>query len=191
MTNGRFIVFEGLDRCGKTTIVNRLYERLSAITPTKKMRFPNRDTPVGALVDSYLKGNTKFEDETIHMLFACDRYENIKKIEDLRKNNILLCDRYYMSGIAFTASKGVDLDWCTSIESRLPKPDLTVFLDINFDEQSKRKDFGEEVYEKIEIQQKVLSMYRQLLEKEDNVFVVDAALPIDKIVEILMEKILN
>lgn len=39
-----------------------------------------------------------------------------------------MCDRYAYSGVAFSAAKGLDVDWCKKTDSGLPKPDLVIFL---------------------------------------------------------------
>jgi len=186
---GKFIVFEGLDRSGKTTIVNELYERLVSNFPVKKIRFPNRDDQLGKLVDGYLRKQVKFEDETIHLLFSGDRYEHRLMINEIRKNNIILCDRYSMSGIVYSAAKGLDLNWCIMVESLLPKPDLTIFIDTPMEELIKRKGFGDEVYDNKIFQEKTYALYQELLKNEKNSFIVDGSLPINEIIEIIIKRI--
>ena len=39
---GAFILFEGVDRCGKTTQANRLVAHLKKERPVEFMRFPGR-----------------------------------------------------------------------------------------------------------------------------------------------------
>jgi dTMP kinase len=39
---GAFILFEGVDRCGKTTQANRLVEHLKKSGPAEFMRFPGK-----------------------------------------------------------------------------------------------------------------------------------------------------
>lgn len=182
-------MFEGLDRSGKTTTLAALYERLKGVYPVEKLSFPDRKTPIGQLIDKYLRKEIALEDETIHMLFSCDRYEHRKHIEELRSRAIVLCDRYSMSGVVFSAFKGLDLEWCYSTEQNLPKPDLTVYMDIDIETIQKRNGFGDEVYEKIEVQERVAQYYKQLMGKQDNVLVVDGCKPTSEIVDIIMERI--
>jgi dTMP kinase len=191
MSKGKFVVFEGLDRSGKTTAVKRVYEMLSPIHPTEKIRFPNRDTEIGRIIDRYLRREMALTDETIHLLFSCDRYEKRALINELRKEKILLSDRYSMSGIAFSARKGLDLEWCKSADMLLPRPDLVVFLDVPSEELIRRGGFGDEIYESREIQQEALAVYRRLLKGADNVLVVDGTLPVDEVATAIVNEILK
>ncbi|CAI7925412.1 unnamed protein product [Closterium sp. NIES-54] len=43
----------------------------------------------------------------------------------------LVVDRYSFSGIAFSAAKGLDVQWCKSTEVGLPAPDIVIYLDID------------------------------------------------------------
>ncbi|WEL38468.1 thymidylate kinase [Encephalitozoon hellem] len=189
MSEGKFVVFEGLDRSGKTTVVNSLYESLLPIASVSKVRFPNRNGCIGKTIDEYLQKKITLKSETIHLLFAADRYEHKAMIEDLRKDSIILCDRYSMSGVAYSAAKGLDLNWCAMSESLLPKPDLTVFIDIPMDEICRRKGFGEEIFDNIAFLKKVRSAYQTLLKEEKNVLIVDGTLSVNEIVEIVKKKI--
>lgn len=189
MSKGKFIVFEGLDRCGKSTAINKLYERLSPTFPTKSIRFPNRGGEVGVVIDRYLRKEVKLSRETIHMLYSSDRYEHRAMIEEYRRDNIVLCDRYSMSGIAYSAAKGLDLEWCKGCERLLPKPDLTVFIDTPMEELARSSGFGDEVHDSRTFQEKVYSVYRKLLRDEDNVLIVDGTLPVEEIVETVARRI--
>ena len=40
-----------------------------------------------------------------------------------------MVDRYAFSGVAFTAAKGLDLEWCKNPDRGLPKPDLVLQLE--------------------------------------------------------------
>ena len=54
---GAFIVFEGIDRCGKTTQSETLVEKLrSEGVEVCHMRFPDRTTQVGTMINAYLTG---------------------------------------------------------------------------------------------------------------------------------------
>ena len=73
---GHFIVFEGLDRAGKTTQCVRLVRYLEEQgRRVKHLRFPNRSTPIGQMIDAYLKGDSTQEDHVIHLLFSANRWE--------------------------------------------------------------------------------------------------------------------
>jgi dTMP kinase len=99
---GKFIVVEGLDRSGKSTQCERLAKALQedGLTVTH-LRFPgkccktlnqgiranilraivfahlspDRSTPIGKLIDDYLKKKADIEDHAIHLLFSANRWE--------------------------------------------------------------------------------------------------------------------
>ena len=103
---GLFIVFEGLDRCGKSTQCATLAKTLD--DPTTKIAFPNRESESGKLLDSYLKsmrGQT-LSNEAVHLLFALNRWEMKSKIIELLESGTnIVCDRYAYSGVAYSAAK--------------------------------------------------------------------------------------
>lgn len=190
---GKFIVFEGLDGSGKTTQSKKLVET-GFLGKTEYIVFPDRSTQIGQIIDSFLKNKTKQNDQVIHLLYSANRWETVEKINNLLDNGInIICDRYCYSGIAYTHSKGIDLDWCISPEKGLPKPDLVLFLEIDPEVQSKRKGFGDEVYEKAEFQKKVRESYNKI--KSDDWIFIDANGTRDEVTEkiknVLSEKLLE
>jgi dTMP kinase len=81
---GVFILFEGVDRCGKTTQSQLLTKYLNEKTacPTELIRFPARETTIGQIIDSYLKSQNDLNDHSIHLLFSANRWERKKVIEE-------------------------------------------------------------------------------------------------------------
>ena len=117
------------------------------------MKFPDRDTLVGKMIDAYLTNVNRDKeqpcDEVIHLLFSTNRWELKKQIlSDLEKGINVILDRYVYSGVAYSSAKGLNLDWCKNCDIALPKPDIVFFLKINEEEGSKRSNFGDEIYEK-------------------------------------------
>lgn len=73
---GALVVLEGLDRSGKTTQVKLLEQRfVEEGKRVKVMRFPDRSTPIGQMIDSYLKSDVDMDDHVIHLLFSANRWE--------------------------------------------------------------------------------------------------------------------
>jgi len=86
MKRGALIVLEGVDRSGKTTQCSRLLNRLvSNGISCELMRFPDRTTPIGKMIDGYLQSKTEMDDHALHLLFSANRWEAkdsmLKKIE--------------------------------------------------------------------------------------------------------------
>ena len=66
MKRGSLIIFEGVDRCGKTTQVKKLSEKLTenghSIYTT---RFPERTSEIGQMINAYLKNTSNLSDQAI------------------------------------------------------------------------------------------------------------------------------
>jgi dTMP kinase len=81
-SRGAFILFEGVDRCGKTTQTKLLADYCQEKTGSAELiRFPDRETTIGKLIDSYLKSASNLNDNSIHLLFSANRWESADNIE--------------------------------------------------------------------------------------------------------------
>ena len=113
---GAFILFEGVDRCGKTTQSTKLVESLKAAGVNAELwRYPDRTTEMGKMINAYLQSSLDMDDGAIHLLFSANRWEKRAAMEKALSDGVtLVVDRYSYSGVAFTAGKnvpGLDLDW--------------------------------------------------------------------------------
>jgi dTMP kinase len=87
----------------------------------------------------------------------------------------VVCDRYAFSGIAFSASK-VDsngapilpFEWCRNPDVGLPAPDLVLFFDITPEKARERGGYGEERYEKEEMQLRVRNFFHRIGKEMDD-----------------------
>ncbi|KAM3481485.1 hypothetical protein MY8738_004424 [Beauveria namnaoensis] len=188
---GAFIVLEGLDRSGKTTQVKLLEQKfIEQGRLVKLMRFPDRTTPVGQMIDSYLKSTVRMDDHAIHLLFSANRWEaaydfpfraRITKPQDykltqactcreeikslLESGTNIVCDRYTHSGMVYSAAKGLSglrLPWARAPDVGLPRPDRVVFLDLDETTARARGGWGDEVYEKGAMQRQVRRLFGAL-----------------------------
>jgi len=113
----------------------------------------------------------------VRLVVCCSRYEpfanvpygssllraNIEKL--LNAGTTIICDRYAFSGVAFTASKGLPFEWCRAPDVSLPAPDLTLFLDISPEKAKERGGYGEERYEKEEMQRRVRDIFGNITQE--------------------------
>lgn len=191
---GAFIVFEGCDRCGKSTQSRLLVEHLQKSSiPVKHMVFPERSSDIGKLINGYLTNKQELNDETIHLLFSANRWEHKNEIlKTLQEGTTLVVDRYSYSGVVYTASKGMSLKWCMSPEIGLPRPDIVFYLKTDAESLLERGNYGEERYEKKEFQIKVADLYEEIYAKEkDYWYQVDAKQSIEVIQQQIKEKFLE
>lgn len=134
------------------------------------MGFPDRTTTIGRMINDFLNNQEEVCNEAIHLLFSANRYENLKKIRDtLQAGKNIVCDRYWYSGVAYSAAKGMDFEWCRTADQHLLQPDLIIYLDCDPEVLSKRANYGQERFEKLEFQKKVAASFATLLEGEKKV----------------------
>lgn len=88
-------------------------------------------------------------------------------LKHLEEGTTVICDRYAYSGVAFTASKGLDIDWLKNPDRGLPRPDAVLYLDLSIEEAKKRGGYGNEVYEREDIQRIVKDVYESKLWEEE------------------------
>ncbi|PSR85771.1 thymidylate kinase-domain-containing protein, partial [Coniella lustricola] len=171
---GAFIVLEGLDRSGKTTQAELLRERLRREgVVVEAARFPDRTTPTGQIINTYLTSSSSapLPDQAIHLLFTANRWEAAPQLTSLLndQHTTVVSDRYYYSGMVYSAAKenpALTLSWARRPEVGLPRPDLVVFLDLDGEEARRRGGWGEERYEKKEMQERVREVFWVLAGKK-------------------------
>jgi len=195
---GAFILLEGVDRCGKTTQCSLLLKHLLSISVAAVgMRFPERTTSVGQLINGYLASGQDLDDRAVHLLFSANRWEAAPKLaQDLADGKTVVCDRYAYSGVAFSSAKTIEdrqsqgedlsIEWCMSPDAGLPAPDTVIFLDLSQEESEKRGGYGGERYEKKDLQIRVRQRFLDLqwVDEEEKNFpwhIVDAAQSIDEV----------
>lgn len=162
---GKFIVVEGLDRAGKSSQCELLVKEVSKSGPVELLKFPDRTTAVGKMIDAYLQSKSDLNDQAIHLLFSANRWEAVEDIKSKLNSGVtLVVDRFSYSGAAFSAAKGLDLGWCKHPDVGLPEPDKVIFLDVSEEVAMQRGGYGNERYEKLEFQRKVRSVFQQLRE---------------------------
>ena len=113
---GALIIFEGLDRSGKTTQSKLLSQSLKKLGLTvNNFRFPERTTDIGKMISGFLAEKKPMGNELLHLLFSANRWELKDEIESrLYKGEVVIIDRYAFSGVAYSGAKGLDVNWCKS-----------------------------------------------------------------------------
>ena len=147
---GKLIVIEGTDGSGKSTQFKKLTERLQAEGLIfKTLVFPQYSEPSSALIRMYLGGEfgTKPSDVNAYAasaFYAVDRYASFKKDWGnwYDQGGVIISDRYTTSNAVHQASKESPenrpefLRWLYEFEYEklgMPRPDLTIYLDVPTD----------------------------------------------------------
>ncbi len=194
---GKFIVFEGIDGCGKTTQI----EEISKWIPTSgllrgdsklvKTREPGGSSLGKKLRNLILDNNKDNKPSSLAelLLYSADRAEHISKIISpaLEKQDWVLSDRFCDSTLAYQGyGRNINIDIIKNIESIVCQgeyPDLTIFLEISAEESFlRRKNFIPDRMESegIKFLEKVNEGFK-LIAKEKNWTIISAAQDISTI----------
>ena len=154
---GKLIVIEGTDGSGKSTQFGLLTRRVAAEGNVfQRLVFPQYAEESSALIRMYLGGQFGTNPSDVNAyaasaFYAVDRYASYKKVwgKWYEEGGLVLSDRYTTSNAVHQASKepeetrGEFLRWLYEFEYEklgLPRPDLTIYLDVptDFTEQMMR-----------------------------------------------------
>lgn len=144
------IAFEGLDQSGKETQARYLREWLaSAGRVVRAASFPDYDTAIGREIRQALDGDRDFGPEVMQLLYVANRFEYKPRLEAwLDAGDIVVCDRYRASSIAYGEATGLDPRWLDLIQQHLPDAGLTILLDITPETALERKRAGRDRFER-------------------------------------------
>ncbi len=164
MARGMLIAVEGGDRGGKSTQCARIVEHLNAGGESAELfKFPDRTTPIGALIDAYLQCKIEVAAAAVPLLFSANRWECAERLEALLSSGThVVLDRYAYSGVAYSAARGLPLAWCKAPDAGLPQPDLVLEVVLPDEERTTRAGFGGERYEQDEMQRAVALRFAEL-----------------------------
>jgi dTMP kinase len=144
------IAFEGLDQSGKETQTRALSRRLEqAGRRVHVMSFPEYDTPIGGEIAKALQGEREFGADVMQLLYVANRMEFRPRLTAwLGDDDVVICDRYRASSVAYGEAQGLDPLWLTDIQRNLPEATLTVLLDIAPATAAGRKATGRDRFER-------------------------------------------
>jgi dTMP kinase len=147
---GLLVAFEGLDQSGKQTQAELLRDRLNAAHRSVfLLSFSDYGTPIGEEIERALRGARNYAPDVMQLLYVANRYEWRTEIERRRSDgDILICDRYLASSVAYGEAQGLDPAWLLEIQRHLPQPDITFLLDIAPEVSARRKTADRDRYER-------------------------------------------
>ena len=197
-----FITFEGIEGCGKSTQSKALKKRLVRRGfPALLVKEPGT-TAVGRVARRLLKHKLEIElDPTTELLlFEVARAQLVAKVirPALRRNQIVICDRYGESTLAYQGyGRGVNLETIRSLNQVATGglyPDLIVLPDLDAKEGLQRKGSASinDRFEREEISfhQRVREGYLEMAQTDPQRWlIIDAALPKRKIGELIWERV--
>lgn len=158
------IVFEGLDQSGKETqarLLRARVEREGRVVRT--LSFPEYETPIGQELRHALNGMREYAPDVMQLLYVANRLEFRSSLESwLAAGDVVICDRYCASSVAYGEAQGLDRAWLDQIQQYLPKPVVTVLLDIAPATAAQRKAIGRDRFERdLDLLGRVRESYRR------------------------------
>ncbi len=189
---GRFVTFEGIDGCGKTTVSKQVLRRLQKEHVKAVWTCEPTKTWLGNAVRRGWAERAGVFAEAF--LFMADRSEHVDQIcGHMGKGRTVLCDRFLDSTLAYQAAGVEDdltagmMDWLRRAHMPfLLLPDLTLYIRVTpetgLSRISKRK--GRTKFERLAFLRKVARNYDALAEMEPRrMKVIDGSGPLDEVVE--------
>ena len=182
ISKGKFISFEGIDACGKSTQVKLLLNEMNTSSnKTILVREPGGSTISEEIRDILLNSKlNEMSDRTEALLMTGSRaqltYEKIMSNLDEGKN--VIADRYSDSSLAYQGGgRGLDIEWLIKLNQFATynlSPDVTFLIDLHPEEAIKRKDIENDRIEKagIDLQINVRNAYLEIAKRFDDRIVV-------------------
>ena len=184
LNKGKFITFEGIDGCGKSTQVKMLVEKLEKL----KMDVITIREPGGTRISESIRDILLYRDthelseRTEALLMTASRAQLTKEIilPALKKGTWVIADRYADSTLAYQGGgRQIDIDKLEKLNQFATYdtiPDLTFFIDILPDEGVKRQKTKLDRIEQagVDFQSGVRDVYLKLAEKySDRIIIID------------------
>ena len=196
MKKGMFIVVDGIDGSGKSEIIKMLHNHL--FSKHKKHRILTTREPTngsyGKQIRAMLKNEKNPESSSTKLmdLFIKDRQQHVKNtIEPFLKKstshelNIVLCDRYYYSTIAFQGAQGLNIKELIGKNKKFRKPDIAFILDVGPSVALERiKHRQKEKFEQLEFMEKIRHNFLRLPKLlNENIKIIDSSKPLKGVFE--------
>lgn len=127
---GLLIVFEGTDGTGKSTQLQLLAKALQEKgLPVLTTREPTEGEYGQKIRQLYAHRHTVSLERELD-LFLADRKEHVEQLLSpaLRSGKVILCDRYYLSTVAYQGAAGLDPQLILSLNDFAPEPDLALLF---------------------------------------------------------------
>lgn len=137
-----FILFEGIDGSGKSTLSDLIYQHYKNMgVSTVKLMEPT-DGVWGQRIREMLNGTEIPSPEEQLELFICDREDDMRRniLPSLKRNKMIIMDRYYYSTAAYQGAMGLSPEYVLNENVRrgFPKPDRVYLIDIEPEKSLKR-----------------------------------------------------
>jgi dTMP kinase len=128
-----YIIFEGIDTCGKTTQINLLSNDFEDVVKTRE---PG-GTEFGEKAREILLADSLASKQAELFLFLSDRAEHYTQIIKPNRNRLILSDRGFLSGIGYALANGdFDFDYLIKLNKFALEddfPDLIILFETDIE----------------------------------------------------------
>lgn len=165
---GHYIVFEGIDGSGKTTVCMHIAVRLRESGYNVLLISEPSKSEIGQLLRKQMRAMT-LNQKSIALLYAADSYDIQDKISE--DYDFILSDRNFFSTVAYQMME-VDENWLFSIHKFLEIPDTIFYLRVSVEEalgRIERRDGNRDVFENKESLEQIKLNYDKIMAQR-NVF---------------------
>ena len=183
-----FVVLEGIDGCGKSSVSKLLAKRLGSKAVL------TREPTDSWLGQAVRKGDAKkVSPYTDALLFMADRAQHTSEIRKLlAKGRTVVCDRYYHSTVAYQAAylkdifEGDAFRWLLDANLRISlRPDLTVLLvippELGLERITGRARLSR--FERLDVLKEVHKNYLRLARLDPSIVKIDATRELEPVVD--------
>ena len=197
---GRFIVVEGIDGSGKSTMAQHIADELRRRNrPVLRTREPG-GTAISEQIRALLLDakNSAMVPWAELFLFMASRAQLVDEVirPTLAKGTDVVCDRYYYSTAAYQGAAGkVGIDTVMTVAEKIAKfqkPDLVVLLDVDPALARTRDGIRNDRVENkgVDYQKKVRAGFLKLAKKDKKRFtVIDASRPREDVFEDVLKAV--
>jgi len=201
----KFITFEGIDGCGKSTQAKRLVSRLNNEGIPALLTLEPGGTKIGSYIRRILLDpkNKDISELTELFLYLADRSQHIKEViaPSLRNGIWVISDRFYDATLAYQGfGRGICKDLILMLNRHICgdiKPDITFLLDCPVEVAIKRRNKRDADQNQLRFEQeavifheKVRKGYLWIAEQfKERIITVDATQAVEEIEEFIFDKI--
>lgn len=199
-----FIVIEGLDGSGKTTVSKQLAQHLETAFQKKvKSTFEPNDYSCGGdfIRQALEKKITGVAPRTLLLAFAANRLDHCTRVInawlDDGDHRIVLCDRYYLSSLVYQSTETISMNEVMEINQHARKPDIIFFMNVD----------DAVCYERMNIRNKPRELFEENLsatrtkyfqaidflktKRSENIIEIDANGTVESVLEAMLEALLK
>ena len=182
LNNAKFITFEGIDGCGKSTQARLLLEYMNKSgVETILVREPGGTNISESIREILLHSSSgQMGDRTESLLMTASRAQLTQEviIPNMEQGKFVIADRYSDSTLAYQGGgRNLDIEWLIELNNYATftlLPDITFFVDIRSEEALRRLDSNKDRIEGegIEFQARVRKTYHELAERFNDRYVI-------------------